>query len=98
MELFDRFFKPPKVSFFLFGPRGTGKSTFVNQFLPDSLSVDLLDPERVRVLSALPERLKEIISAYPKGSSVIIDEIQRIPSLLPVIHSLLEQKKDGLLY
>jgi predicted AAA+ superfamily ATPase len=93
MELFDRFFKPPAVSFFLFGPRGTGKSTFVNQFFPDSLSIDLLDPERVRTLSARPERLTEILKAHPQSGSVIIDEVQKVPSLLAVVHSLIEQKK-----
>jgi hypothetical protein len=51
MEALYRFFTPPRRSFFLFGPRGTGKSTFVRQHFPDALCLDLLDPERVRLLS-----------------------------------------------
>ena len=40
MEIIPRFFEPPKQSFFLFGPRGTGKSTFVKQRFPDALYAD----------------------------------------------------------
>jgi predicted AAA+ superfamily ATPase len=44
MELIPRFLTPPASSFFLFGPRGTGKSTFIHQSFPDALYIDLLDP------------------------------------------------------
>jgi len=93
MELINRFFKPAAVSFFLFGPRGTGKSTFVHHFFHDCILIDLLDPERVRFFSAMPERLRELMDAYPKPSILVIDEVQKVPDLLPVVHSLLEQKK-----
>ncbi len=75
MEVISRFFTPPSSSFFLFGPRGTGKTTFVRQYFPESLYLDLLDPERVRFLSAMPERLKEIVEANPESSCIVIDEI-----------------------
>ena len=42
MELQRRFFQPPKQSFFLFGPRGTGKSTWLRHAVPDGLVIDLL--------------------------------------------------------
>jgi predicted AAA+ superfamily ATPase len=93
MELIDRFFKPPTVSFFLFGPRGTGKSTFNHRYYKDGLYIDLLDPERARSFSAMPERLSEITDAYPKPGILVIDEIQRVPDLLLVVHSVIEQKK-----
>jgi len=92
METIDRFFYPPKTSFFLFGPRGTGKSTFVHQYFKDAITIDLLDPERVRLLSAMPERLKEIVDANPNARCLVIDEIQRVPELLTVVHSLIEAK------
>ena len=92
METIDRFFQPPKASFFLFGPRGTGKSTFVHQYFKDAITIDLLDPERVRLLSAMPERLKEIVDANPNARCLVIDEIQRVPELLTVVHSLIEAK------
>jgi predicted AAA+ superfamily ATPase len=93
MELVSRFFKAPGSSFFLFGPRGTGKSTFVRQSFPEALYVDLLDPERIRFFSAKPERLRELTDAQSAPGHVIIDEIERVPELLPVVHSLIESKK-----
>lgn len=94
MEIIDRFFQAPKTSFFLFGPRGTGKSTFVHQHFKNSIYIDLLDPERVRFFSAMPERLKEVIDAQPESGFIVIDEVQRVPELLSVVHSLIETKKD----
>ena len=94
MELIDRYLRPPSKSFFLFGPRGTGKSTFIHKFFEDALLIDLLDPERVRLLSAAPERLKELVRAHPESSAVVIDEIQRVPELLSVVHSLMEENKS----
>lgn len=93
MEIIDRFFQPPKSSFFLFGPRGTGKSTFVHQYFKNAIYIDLLDPERIRFFSAMPERLREIVDANPKSGCLVIDEIQRVPDLLMVVHSLIEAKK-----
>lgn len=91
MEVIGRFFEPPKGNYFLFGPRGTGKSTFAGRQYPGAVSVDLLDPEAVRSLSARPERLREILAAREPGV-VVIDEVQRVPDLLPVVHALIEKK------
>ncbi len=93
MELIGRFFDPPNQSYFLFGPRGTGKSTFIRQRYGNSLYVDLLDPEAFRLYSASPERLRERILGSPGLSAVIIDEIQKVPSLLPLVHSMIEEKR-----
>jgi hypothetical protein len=73
MEIISRFFEAPKTSFFLFGPRGTGKSTFVRQSFPNAVYLDLLDPERIRSFSARPERLKELAAAQPRSGCLIID-------------------------
>ncbi|OPY93001.1 MAG: hypothetical protein A4E73_00570 [Syntrophaceae bacterium PtaU1.Bin231] len=93
MEIVSRFFKPPDSSFFLVGPRGTGKSTFVKGQYGNALYIDLLDPERIRFFSARPERLKEIVDANPRSVRIIVDEIQRVPEMLTVIHKLMEEKK-----
>lgn len=85
-----RDFSPPSSSYFLFGPRGTGKTTLLNQLYPDSLRIDLLDPHLVRVLSAFPERLEEIVRAADEAHPVVIDEVQRVPELLSVVHRLIE--------
>jgi predicted AAA+ superfamily ATPase len=93
METIDRFFRPPRQSFFLFGPRGTGKSTLVKRAFKQALYLDLLDPEVFRIYSANPERLRERLLAEPDVATVVIDEIQKIPQLLSLVHSLVEQKR-----
>ncbi len=93
METIDRFFHPPNQSFFLFGPRGTGKSTLVKRTFEQALYLDLLDPEVFRIYSANPERLRERLLAQPNVATVVIDEIQKIPQLLSLVHSLVEQNK-----
>ena len=91
MEFASRFFQIPDHSCFLFGPRGTGKSTWLRHCLPDSLYLDLLDPSLHRRLSARPERLREPIAGAPEKRTLVIDEIQRVPELLSVVHALLEE-------
>ena len=91
MENISRIFEFPPGSFFLFGPRGTGKSTLLQKRLPDALYIDLLNPENHRSLQARPERLRELMAGSPAADTVIIDEIQRIPELLNVIHAALEE-------
>lgn len=91
---FIRFFRPPDShSYFLFGPRGTGKSTWLQTHYTNALWIDLLDPEEFRLYLTRPEALRELIDAYPEKKSIVIDEIQRVPSLLPLIHSLIEEKR-----
>jgi predicted AAA+ superfamily ATPase len=85
-----RFFELPVGSFFLLGPRGTGKTTLLTHVLPDALFVNLLDPERYRSLSARPERLRELVLGAEGVSDVVVDEVQRVPELLNVVHDLIE--------
>ena len=92
MEIVRRFFKAPRDSFFLFGPRGTGKSTWLKETFPGALRVDLLDPESYRACLNKPERLRELISGHPLALQVVIDEIQKVPALLDVVHQLIEEK------
>lgn len=92
MEVQSRFFNPPRQSFFLFGPRGTGKSTWLRQVMPDALFLDLLQPDVARELAARPERLRDIVRGAPERSTVVIDEVQRVPDLLSVVHLLMESK------
>ena len=90
MALVSRFFDIPEQTCFLFGPRGTGKSTWLRHRLPDALFVELLDPARHRSLEARPERLRELLAGTQPGT-VVIDEIQRVPALLTVVHAVLEE-------
>ena len=91
MELIGRFCRIPDRSCFLLGPRGTGKTTWLRSRLPDALFLDLLEPALHRSLSARPERLRELLAGSPGKDTVVIDEIQRIPELLTVIHAVLEE-------
>lgn len=93
MIFVQRFILPPPTSFFLFGPRGTGKSLWVKNTFENALYIDLLDPEYFRVYTAYPERLKELLNAQLQKKDIIIDEIQKVPYLLPLVHSLIEEKK-----
>ena len=90
MAILGRFLNLPDESFFLFGPRGTGKTTWLRHRLPGGLFVNLLRPETFRTLSARPERLRELVFGNPKKADVIVDEVQRAPELLPVVHDLIE--------
>ena len=89
MKYIPRLIKPPKGSFFLFGPRGTGKSTWLLHSYPKALRLDLLDQKIERRFLAQPERLKDFVSPLHEGEICIIDEVQRVPQLIPVIHSLI---------
>ena len=90
MDVVARFFEIPDQSFFLFGPRGVGKSTWLRQRVPDALFVDLLDPATHRNLEATPEHLQEIVTGS-QAQTVVVDEVQRVPELLSVVHALLEE-------
>ena len=83
--------KPLQISgsFFLFGPRGTGKTTWLEHHFPDALFINLLMGEYLRPLSAKSERLRKIVTSS-HADCVIIDEIQRVPELLNEVHYLIE--------
>ena len=91
--MYSRLITPPEnKSFFLFGPRGTGKTTWVKSAFPKAAYIDLLEAEVFNDLTANPQRLTNFI---PKDFEdwIIIDEVQRIPDLLHEIHRLIEAKK-----
>ncbi len=91
--MYTRLLKPPKnKSFFLFGPRGVGKTTYLKYTFPQALYFDLLDFETYNHLLARPSRLAEQIPSNHKDW-IIIDEIQRIPDLLFEVHRLIETYK-----
>ena len=93
MEFTPRFLSVPADHFFLLGPRGTGKTSWTQALFPDALRIDLLDPATLRDLSAKPERLRERIEGCPGLKSVLVDEVQKLPQLLEVIHALIEEKR-----
>jgi predicted AAA+ superfamily ATPase len=79
-----------KRSYFLLGPRQTGKTSLIQHTLKDSLIYDLLDSSTYLALSHNPGRLEQEIG--PDRQTVVIDEIQRLPSLLNEVHRLIEKR------
>ena len=92
-KLYPRLFRCPKSSFFLFGPRGTGKTTLVRQLGLDSCEVSLLDEERFQSYLAKPGLFYQELYSLPENSWVFVDEIQRLPHLLNEVHRLIEGRK-----
>ncbi len=92
--MFERLIRKPlesRKSFFLFGPRGTGKTTWLKHRLPEALFVNLLQSEYYNRLSANPGHLRQLIPPDHTGWTVI-DEVQRIPALLNEVHDLIEAR------
>jgi predicted AAA+ superfamily ATPase len=91
--MFSRNLTAPKsASFFLLGPRGTGKSTWLRSQFPTAYFIDLLDYAVYTELLAHPDRLEALIGASD-AQTVILDEVQRLPGLLDEVHRLIEKKK-----
>ena len=92
MNKINRHINVPETSFFLFGPRGTGKSTFVKSLVDrNTLYIDFLDPETFRTYSAFPETLLKTTDATGPRL-VIVDEVQKVPAILDVVHKIMEEK------
>ncbi len=83
----------PSQSFFLFGPRGSGKTTWLRATLPDAHVVDLLSEERYQRLLADPGRLADELRAVDPQRWVVLDEVQRLPSLLNEVHRFQEERR-----
>jgi uncharacterized protein len=82
----------PKDSFFLWGPRQTGKSTLLKQAYPQAYWVDLLKTDKFVRYTQAPQRLREELLARPETKLAILDEIQKVPALLDEVHWLIENR------
>lgn len=81
----------PERTFLLLGPRGTGKTTWLRQALPDALWFDLLRTSTFLELSQRPDAFREQVEARP-GGWVVVDEVQRLPAVLNEVHSLIADR------
>jgi predicted AAA+ superfamily ATPase len=88
-----RILKAPKQSFFLMGPRGSGKSTWIRATFPDAYVFDLLSEETYQRLLARPGFFADELRAVPIDKWVIVDEVQRLPGLLNEVHRFSEEKR-----
>lgn len=93
IHIYHRITRAPERSFFLFGPRGVGKSTWVREVFGDAHRFDLLDEALYQDLLANPSAFADEIRALRPGSWVVVDEIQRIPALLNEVHRAIEDRR-----
>ena len=91
MAMYTRQLSVPDRSFFLFGPRGTGKTTWLRHVLPDALWFDLLRTQVFLDLSQRPDAFRQQVEALPRGGWVVVDEVQRVPALLHEVHALISE-------
>jgi predicted AAA+ superfamily ATPase len=93
-QVVERWLKLPallqKKSYFLLGPRQTGKTFLIQQTLSNARVYDLLDHSVYLALSQNPGRMAEELTS--KDRIVVIDEIQRLPELLNEVHRLIESR------
>ena len=91
--MIKRLITPPVQSFFLFGPRGTGKSTWLKTTYPDAFYIDLLDMSVQTAFLVAPEKILHVVRALKDGTDIIIDEVQMVPEILSGVHILIEEKR-----
>ncbi|QQR80974.1 MAG: ATP-binding protein [Deltaproteobacteria bacterium] len=91
--MFTRAHPKPKGSILLLGPRGVGKSTWIQQNFPKVPTYDLLNSREAISLLGHPDRLYDETKTLPTGSWVVIDEVQKVPALMDEVHRLIEKHK-----
>lgn len=90
--MYARSLPTPTRSVFLFGPRGTGKTTWIRDRFPTAAAYDLLDTREALRLSKNPDVLFRELAALPTGAWAVIDEVQKVPELLNEVHRLIEAR------
>jgi len=91
--MLPRILKAPEYSFFLMGPRGSGKSTWLRATFPDAHVIDLLAEDTYQRLLATPGLFADELRAHADDRWVIVDEIQRLPGLLNEVHRFIEERR-----
>jgi predicted AAA+ superfamily ATPase len=93
--MYPRLLNPTRSnSYFLFGARGTGKSTLLSHLFADDevVLIDLLQTDTLATLQANPSELNNILAASAKPWC-LIDEVQKIPPILDIVHAQIEKKR-----
>lgn len=88
---YRRTLRPPADSFFLFGIRGVGKSTWARRQFPRAPRIDLLDEGVFQAYLRSPQRFGDELRRHKRGTWVVVDEVQRLPGLLNEIHRAIEE-------
>jgi uncharacterized protein len=93
-KLYKRILKPPAKSFFLFGARGTGKTTWARRAFPGAERFDLLDEGLYQALLADPALFASRLRTIKPAQWVWVDEVQRLPNLLNEVHRFIEERRQ----
>lgn len=91
--ILSRILKAPEQSFFLMGPRGSGKSTWLRATFPEAHVIDLLSEDTYQRLLVNPGIFANEMRAVSADRWVIVDEVQRLPGLLNEVHRFIEEKR-----
>ncbi len=89
--MYTRILEPPTSSFFLFGARGTGKSTWLREHFAESMWFNLLDEALYQRLLVAPGEFSNRLRTLKAGDWVVVDEVQRLPNLLNEVHRGIEE-------
>jgi predicted AAA+ superfamily ATPase len=92
IQFYGRLLKAPRPSFFLFGMRGTGKSTWARRTFPDAPYFDLLDEGLFQSYLRDARLFGRELLHIPAGHTVVVGEVQRLPSLLNDVHRFIENR------
>ena len=84
----------PDRSFFLLGPRGTGKTTWISERFHDAPKFDLLRADEHLRLSRDPSAFGAECEAYPMGAWIVVDEVQRVPAILDEVQRLMTSRRQ----
>jgi predicted AAA+ superfamily ATPase len=90
---YERLLKAPRQSFFLFGMRGTGKSTWAQRTFPEALRFDLLDEGLYQSYLRDARLFGRELARITPGDTVVVDEVQRLPALLNDVHRFIESRR-----
>ncbi len=93
--MYARTLATPQRSFFLFGPRGTGKTTWLRSQFPAARWFDLVRDREILRLQRDPDVFRQEIEALPRGSWVVVDEVQRAPGILGDVQDLIARRGNS---
>lgn len=91
--VYPRLLTPPRQTFFLFGMRGVGKSTWAKQVFPSARRFDLLDEGLFQGYLRDPRLFGRELLRLTPGQWVVVDEVQRLPALLNEVHRFIEERR-----
>jgi uncharacterized protein len=91
--MIHRILPTPNTNFFLLGPRATGKTTWLEQAIPEASWFNLLKSSEYLRFSRNPSEFSKEVRALPRGAWIVVDEVQRVPEILNEVHDLIFESR-----